>query len=173
MENLVWIIIVVGWIIDRVLKLVVQDQFIPGESVALIPNIFHFTYVLNPGAAFGLLAGQTWVFIVSAVIALGVIVYMDFHIPRRDRLKRVALGLIGSGALGNLFDRITTGKVVDYFDFRLNTQIWSYIFNFADVMIVVGVGLLLLAFWREERKERRLRAEEGAIEEPGDSDEKQ
>ncbi|SDG12785.1 signal peptidase II [Desulfosporosinus hippei] len=148
---LVWLAIIGVWGIDRFLKVLVQTYFIPGETLKVFPGIFHLTYVLNPGAAFGLMAGQTWIFILTAVLVVGGVVYGQYRIPRQERITRLALGIIGGGALGNLYDRLIIGRVVDYLDF----QIWAYVFNFADSMIVVGVGLLLLAIYRDERASRR------------------
>ncbi|MHB1405244.1 MAG: signal peptidase II [Desulfitobacteriaceae bacterium] len=144
---LVWLTMIAVWGIDRLLKVWVQGQFIPNESIAVIPKIFHLTFVLNPGAAFGLFAGRTWIFIVTAVIVLIAVVIAQFRISREEKLIRLALGMIGGGALGNLYDRVAIGRVVDYLDF----QVWSYVFNFADSMIVIGVGLLLIEFYRQER----------------------
>jgi len=135
------------WIIDRVLKILVQTNFVEGETVIVIPKVFHLTFVLNPGAAFGLMAGQTWIFVVTAFLVVGGVIYGQFHIPRGETLTRLAIGMIGGGALGNLYDRLVIGRVVDYLDF----QIWSFVFNFADSMIVVGVGLLLILLYRQEK----------------------
>jgi len=144
---LVWLVIIGSWGIDRILKVLVQTNFIPGETVKVIPKVFHLTYVLNPGAAFGLMAGQTWIFVLTAVLVLGGVIYGQFRIPRLEWITRLAIGMIGGGALGNLYDRLTIGRVVDYLDF----QIWPYVFNFADSMIVIGVGILMLAIYREEK----------------------
>lgn len=144
---LVWLTIIGVWIIDRCLKVLIQTNFIPGETLIVIPKVFHLTYVLNPGAAFGLMAGQTWIFVVTAFVVIGGVIYGQFRIPRKEMLTRLAIGMIGGGALGNLFDRLVTGRVVDYLDF----QIWPYVFNFADSMIVVAVGLLMLLIYREEK----------------------
>lgn len=144
---LVWLAIIGVWGIDRWLKILVQTNFMPGETLKVIPEIFHLTYVLNPGAAFGLMAGRTWIFVVTAVLVVGGVIYGQFRIPRREWITRLALGMIGGGALGNLYDRLVIGRVVDYLDF----QIWPYVFNFADSMIVIGVGLLILAMFREEK----------------------
>jgi len=145
---LVWLTIIGVWGIDRYIKFLVQTNLIPGETLKVIPKVFHLTYVLNPGAAFGLMAGQTWIFIVTAVLVISGIIYGQFRIPRKEKITRLALGIIGGGALGNLYDRLVIGRVVDYLDF----QIWSYVFNFADSMIVIGVGLLMLAIYRDEKK---------------------
>jgi signal peptidase II len=134
------------WISDRFLKVLIQTNFIPGETLIFIPKVFHLTYVLNPGAAFGLMAGQTWIFVVTAFVVIVGVIYGQFRIPRREVFTRLAIGMIGGGALGNLYDRLVIGRVVDYLDFR----IWPYVFNFADSMIVLAVGLLMLLIYRGE-----------------------
>lgn len=147
---LVWLTMAGIWIVDRVLKVLIQGNFNPGESVIVIPKVFHLTYVLNSGAAFGLMAGRTWIFILTAIVVIGGIIYTQFNVPREDWVTRLSLGMIGGGALGNLYDRVVLGKVVDYLDF----QIWAFVFNFADSAIVVGVGLLLLKIYLQDRKDR-------------------
>lgn len=144
---LVWLTIVGVWIIDRFLKVLIQTNFNPGETLIVIPKVFHLTFVLNPGAAFGLMAGQTWIFVVTAFVVIGGVIYGQFRIPPSERLTRLAIGMIGGGALGNLYDRLVIGRVVDYLDF----QIWPYVFNFADSMIVSSVGLLMFLIYREEK----------------------
>ena len=151
-----WLTMIAVWGIDRLLKVWVQGQFIPNESIVVIPKFFHLTFVLNPGAAFGLFAGRTWIFIVTAVIVLIAVVIAQFRISREEKLIRLAFGMIGGGALGNLYDRVAIGRVVDYLDF----QVWSYVFNFADSMIVIGVGLLLIEFYRQERAGKANKPEE-------------
>ena len=147
---LVWLAMIGVWCIDRLVKFLVQTNYIPGESLKVIPKVFHLTYVLNPGAAFGLMAGRTWIFVVTAVLVVGGVIYGQFRIPRKERITRMALGMIGGGALGNLYYRLVIGRVIDYLDF----QIWPYVFNFADSMIVIGVGLLMLAIYREEKRSK-------------------
>lgn len=144
---LVWLTMIGVWIIDRFLKVLIQTNLTPGESLIIIPKVFHLTFVLNPGAAFGLMAGQTWIFVVTALLVLGGVIYGQFRIPRRQMFIRLAIGMIGGGALGNLYDRLVIGRVVDYLDF----QIWPFVFNFADSMIVVAVGILMILMYREEK----------------------
>lgn len=144
---LVWLAMIGVWGIDRLVKVLIQTNFISGETLIVIPKVFHLTYVLNPGAAFGLMAGRTWIFVGTAVLVVGGVIYGQFRIPCKESLIRFAIGMIGGGALGNLYDRLVIGRVVDYLDF----QIWPYVFNFADSMIVIGAGLLMLALYREEK----------------------
>lgn len=136
-----WLALLIVLVLDRLSKILVQRTMHLGESIPIIPNILHFTYILNPGAAFGLFAGKTWFFVIVTVLVLLAIVYFQTRIPAGNKLLRVSLGLIGGGALGNLYDRLFIGKVIDFLDFK----VWSYIFNIADSMIVVG-GFVLL-FW--------------------------
>jgi len=144
---LVWLTMIGVWIIDRFLKVLIQTNFFPGETLIVIPKVFHLTFVLNPGAAFGLMAGRTWIFVITALLVVGGVIYGQFHIPRREMLTRLSIGMIGGGALGNLYDRLIIGRVVDYLDF----QIWPFVFNFADSMIVAGVALFMLRLCLEER----------------------
>ncbi len=144
---LVWLTMIGVWLIDRFLKILIQTNFIPGETLIVIPKVFHLTFVLNPGAAFGLMAGHTWIFVVTALVVLGGVIYGQFRIPHREKLTRLAIGMIGGGALGNLYDRLVIGRVVDYLDF----QIWPFVFNFADSMIILAVGLLMFLIYREEK----------------------
>jgi len=143
------------WLIDRFLKILVQTHFTEGETLKVIPKVFHLTFVLNPGAAFGLMAGRTWIFVVTALLVVGGVIYGQYRIPRRETLTRLAIGMIGGGALGNLYDRLVIGRVVDYLDF----QIWPFVFNFADSMIVVGVGLLLFLLYRQEKEQSNSNSE--------------
>lgn len=148
---LVWLTMLGVLVIDRLLKIFVQGHFYPSESLIVIPKVLHITYVLNPGAAFGLMAGKTWIFILTALLVIIGVIFAHFKIPKTDKILRLTLGMIGGGALGNLYDRVMIGKVVDYLDF----QIWPFVFNFADSMIVIGAGILLLVMYRQDQQSRR------------------
>lgn len=134
-----WLIIITILALDQGLKLVVQRNMELNQSIPVIENIFHLTYVLNPGAAFGILADKTIFFIFATVIVLGLIGYYYYRTPKEKTWLRLGLNILLGGALGNLIDRVRTGHVVDFFDFR----IWP-VFNIADIAISVGVGLLIL-----------------------------
>lgn len=134
--------------IDQWSKYVVQAGMTPGLSIPIIPNMFHITYILNPGAAFGLLENQRIFFIIVAAIMLLAAIYFYPRIPAKCFMLKSGLGLLAGGASGNLIDRIKTGYVVDFFDFR----IWP-VFNVADIAIVCGVFLIILAILRSSHKE--------------------
>ncbi len=109
-----------------------------GESIPLIDGIFHLTYSVNPGAAFGILAYQTTFFVVATVVLMVIIIWLFLKLGPEYQLVKIALSLQFGGAVGNLLDRIRTGYVIDFFDLR----IWP-IFNVADMAIVSGVAILI------------------------------
>jgi len=143
----IWLPFTVVVLLDRITKLLVLNNMNVGESIAVIQGFFHLTYILNPGAAFGILAGQRWFFVVVAVVVLGLIVYFQNKLPAEQKLLRVCMGMIAVGAIGNLLDRLFISKVIDFLDFK----IWPYIFNVADSMIVVGGILMVILVYKMEK----------------------
>lgn len=125
-------------IFDQLTKYYVVSNFYLGESVPVIENIFHWTYILNPGAAFGMFEGSRWFFVVIAVGVLVGIWYMKDEINEGGWMMQYGAALFGGGAIGNLIDRARSGLVIDFFDFR----IWP-VFNVADIAICVGVAMIL------------------------------
>lgn len=125
--------------IDQLSKYYIQAHMLTGASIPVIQDVFHLTYVLNPGAAFGLFEHQTMFFVFVAVCMVMAAVYFYPRIPKQYQLLRYGTGLMVGGALGNVMDRIKTGYVVDFFDFR----VWP-VFNIADTAIVCGVGFIII-----------------------------
>lgn len=124
-------------ILDQVSKYMVHSKFFVNESIPMIKNIFHLTYVQNVGAAFGILENQKIFFVAITILVIsGIVVFIrkqkDIH-----TMVLISFSLIVGGAIGNLIDRMRFGYVIDFFDFR----IWP-VFNVADVSIVVGAILL-------------------------------
>ena len=137
-------------VLDQLTKLYVVAHFYVGESVPVIENIFHWTYILNPGAAFGMLEGSRWFFVLIALAVMTGIWYMRREIAENGPWCTYGAALFGGGAVGNLIDRARQGLVIDFFDFR----IWP-VFNVADIAICVGVGCIiwsiLLKEWQENK----------------------
>jgi signal peptidase II len=138
-------------VLDVVTKQAMLATFRPGEEKAILP-FFSLILAFNPGAAFSFLAGaggwQRWFFTIFAAVASVVIVWL----LRRGgtRWFCAALALILGGALGNLWDRIALGKVVDFLLFHWRE--WSYpAFNVADSAITVGAVLLIADSFRSRR----------------------
>lgn len=125
---------------DQLTKYAISANFLPGESLPVVPHIFHITYVLNPGAAFGMLPQARWFFVLSAVALF--IAFMAYHRQLKRQPAAFYYGCVAmlAGAVGNLIDRIRQGLVIDFFDFR----IWP-VFNVADVAIVLGVAGMVFA----------------------------
>ena len=124
-------------LVDQGTKAVVRMLMYQGESIPVLPSVFHLTYIMNPGAAFGILPNQNVLFITTAVLLItGVLAGYRKLSPGR-KILRIGLALVLGGALGNLLDRLRFGKVVDFLDFR----IWP-VFNLADTAIFIGVCLL-------------------------------
>ncbi|MFA5881632.1 MAG: signal peptidase II [Eubacteriales bacterium] len=132
--------------LDQWSKWLVMSKMIQGESIPLIDGVFHLTYVRNPGAAFGMLPYKTAFFvIITAVVVVGILVFSS-RIPKGRILLKAGLALQVGGAVGNLIDRLRFGHVIDFFDFR----IWP-VFNFADIGICIGVGILFLELIKNDR----------------------
>ena len=131
---------------DQLSKYFVTSLMQAGESIALIENFLHLTFVRNPGAAFGMLPYQTIFFVVITMVVVLFIVYFYRLLSTDHRLLRFSLALLLGGAIGNLIDRLSTGYVVDFIDFK----IWPPVFNVADSAIVIGIGLFLIAYLRDD-----------------------
>ena len=93
-------------VVDQLSKQLIWHRFVPGYQTDLVPGILRLTLVKNQGAAFGMFEGGRAFFIVASIIAVVFISYLGFHLPRQERFKRLLLGLILGGALGNLIDRV-------------------------------------------------------------------
>lgn len=124
--------------VDQLLKSLVENAMVLNESRPVIEDVLHLTYIENSGGAFGLLADSQLLLMVGSAVALGVVAWMLLVQPP-SRTMAAGGGLVLGGAAGNLLDRISSGGVTDYLDFR----VWP-IFNLADVAIVSGVALLVL-----------------------------
>ena len=126
--------------LDQLSKYWVLNYLQEIGSIPVIQNVFHLTYVENRGAAFGMFQNNQMIFVVVAIVASIFGLYY-LHTKKMHSIGKVGIMLIISGAIGNLIDRVRLGFVVDYFDFRI---IWEYVFNVADVFVVVGTAMLCI-----------------------------
>ena len=144
---------------DQATKAIVVRSMRLGQSIPILPGYLDLTFVLNPGAAFSLLATlperirNPFFILISVAAAILIVVYHARHLVGH-RLATVSLGLILGGAVGNLIDRIRYGVVVDFLDAHVHQYHWP-VFNVADSAISVGVTLLLIEMLLEWRRERR------------------
>ena len=140
MIYIVLILILVG--ADQLSKYLIDSYMLEGETLPIINDFFHLTYVKNRGIAFGMFQGKLDIISIATIIAIVAIAYYLYK--ERNKLSMVEkMGFIYilAGAIGNMIDRAFRGFVVDMVDFR---GIWSYVFNLADVWINIGVVFVLL-----------------------------
>jgi signal peptidase II len=151
-----WLLISVAGlivIVDQVTKAIVRAN-IPfgGRWMPLdwLAPYFRFVHWENTGAAFGMFQSGGLIFgILAVIVSIFIVIYYP-QIPKEEKLMRVAMAMQLGGALGNLIDRIVFGPVTDFI------SVGSFpVFNIADSSITVGVGLLILALWLHDQREKK------------------
>lgn len=139
--------------LDLYTKYLIQNAFVFGEHLA-VTSFFDLVRYHNTGAAFSFLADaggwQKWFFTAITAIAVIVITYLILK-NHQEKLFCWGLALVLGGAIGNLYDRLTLGYVVDFLFFHIDALYWPA-FNVADSAICVGVGLLLLDSFKKEKQ---------------------
>lgn len=134
---------------DRVSKLIVTESMQLGESIKFFGDYFHWTFILNEGAAFGMLQGGRWIFIALALIIVVMGYYFRKDIVKQDWLTQCGVACFIAGTIGNLIDRALFGAVIDFIDLR----VWP-IFNVADMGVCLGVALLLWSILWQKQQEK-------------------
>lgn len=145
-----------GLIVDQATKLYIHATMKLYQSVPVVDGLFNITYLRNRGAAFSFLSDASWrlpFFIVVTLVACCVIVAVMVKLRQDQTLAQVALAMIFSGAVGNLIDRVRIGEVIDFLDVYWKSYHWPA-FNVADSLICVGVGLMVIDMFREERRQK-------------------
>jgi signal peptidase II len=139
------------FVIDRATKAWVSENIPLGTARPVVGDYVRIVHAQNTGAAFGLLPERTTLLSVLSVVAVLAIVYYYRQIASNSSLVSATLGMQLGGAFGNLLDRVTQGYVVDFVDVGVgDVRFWA--FNVADSSIVVGIILVTLALWYEERR---------------------
>ncbi len=177
----IWLaIMILAVFFDQLTKYLTILFLKPLDTLPIIKDVIHLTYVENTGAAFGMMKNQRWLFmIVSTVAIVALLVYL-FKKKTQPKLENLAIAFIVGGGIGNMIDRIFLGYVVDMIDFRL---INFAVFNVADSFVCVGAGLLMLHIllstireYKEEKAKAAALAEEDydeydSLYEPAEDDE--
>lgn len=136
--------------LDQLTKWMIVKKMEYGESIEIIENLLYITSHRNRGAAWGILQGQMWFFyIITIAVIIGIVYYIQ-KMAKESILLGVALGLMLGGAIGNFIDRVARQEVVDF----VHTYIFSYsfpVFNVADAALSIGVGLLVIHMFLEEK----------------------
>jgi len=136
------------------------------ERGELFNGLVPLTLAFNKGAAFGIGIGDDsrWLFVPITFVALGLLGVLFKQAERDDWLRITAIGLVVSGALGNLYDRVRWNRGVVDFIGPLDLGFWYFpIFNIADIAITCGAVMLAISFWLEEKREAAKERLEGAL----------
>ena len=144
--------------LDQFTKVLVSRNMALGDTIPIIKDVLHITYVENRGAAFSMLSESRWVFLTFSTLAIAAIIYVMIKFRRElSKLSSLSLAMVLGGAIGNMIDRtfrggvLFDGAVVDFIDFRL---INFAVFNVADSFVCVGAVLLVLSVILDEKKAR-------------------
>ena len=143
---------------DHLTKWLVAQKISVHESIDVVPGLFRLIHVQNEGAAFGLFSDSPseWkvaMLILFSVAALAVVSALLWKNGNAMNATAVALSLVFGGALGNLWDRVASGRVVDFLDFYVGSHHWPA-FNIADSAIVAGALLLLSEIFLAPQEEK-------------------
>ena len=155
--------------LDQLTKYLVTIYMEPNEVIAVIPGLINFNRIPpNTGAAFGMLAGQTWFLITVTCVVMIICVAMLIRKTFDSRLMFWALCLVLSGGMGNLIDRIFRGgSVVDFLEFGF----FDFpVFNVADCAVCIGAGLILLYFIMDFVKDARRKTDIDVINAKSDTE---
>lgn len=148
-KNIYWLTIIL-LCIDQSIKVIVTKNMLLLKSITIIPNFFNITYVENTGGAWSILSSNTFLLtIISAIVLIG----LNIHLSKKEKyskLEIISYGLIMPGVLGNFIDRLINNAVIDYLDFKIFNYNFP-IFNFADILIVCGIAIMMLEILIEER----------------------
>ncbi len=151
MYKWLWLSLLV-FVFDQASKLWVVKNFELYESIQLFPSL-NFTYVHNLGAAFSFLSSaggwQRWFFVGVALIATTVLLIWLRKLKPSERWMAVTISLVLGGAIGNLYDRISYGYVIDFIDVYYKAHHWP-VFNIADAAISIGVVMMLIDAFKGE-----------------------
>lgn len=148
--NILCVAALVG--IDQLIKQWAVAVLAPMGSITLIPHVVELRFVLNDGMAFSLLSGEQNLLIVVTLFVLAGVAWYLFTRCRDSRLHQVTAILVLAGGIGNLIDRMLNGVVVDYVNFLF---VQFAVFNFADVCLTVGIGLMILCILLDDVNSNR------------------
>lgn len=142
-------------VIDQASKFYFEDKLEMYQQIVVIPDLFSWTLAYNTGAAFSFLADssgwQRWLFALIAVVVSAVLVVWLKRLGRNETWLAVALALVLGGALGNLYDRIAYGHVIDFILVHWQNRWYFPAFNVADSAITVGAVMLALDMFKSKK----------------------
>ncbi len=140
-------------ILDQFTKFLVEKNLPYHEPVNVIGDFLRLTFVYNPGIAFGISFGQSFPYTIVAILITLFVIYLA--IVEKNSLSFFAYCMIIGGALGNIFDRVFRGMVVDFVDVGINENLRWFVFNLADSFITIAIMLLIFDGIRKSRYEAK------------------
>ena len=154
--HLPWLLLsVLILVVDRVSKDFFEGSLSMYQRIQVIPDYFDWTLAYNTGAAFSFLADaagwQRWFFAAIAIVVSVVLVVWVKRLKRHETLLAVALAMVLGGALGNLYDRVVLGHVVDFILVHWQNRWFFPAFNLADTFITLGAILLALDMFKSDK----------------------
>mgnify|MGYP000027956330 FL=1 len=160
LRDRIWFVLVCAVIfaVDQLSKRLVTTHMVLYQSIPVVPGFLNITYIHNRGVVFGLFADASHPLAQNAILLLsllsfGVIVIYFFFLRHENHWVTLGFSFVLGGALGNTWDRLTQGYVVDFLDFYYGEYHWPT-FNFADAFITLGIGVLLLSMLQLSRWQR-------------------
>jgi signal peptidase II len=142
------------YVADQATKAAIVATLAVGERVHVVGDVVQLLHARNSGAAFSILQGELWLFVIVTVAALVMVAYFHRVLRERSIWLQVILGAILGGALGNFTDRIRFGYVVDFVSVGIGDLRWPT-FNVADSAVVCGIGLLVIYLTIADRRAER------------------
>ena len=143
--------------LDQASKYWFEHNLMLHDYIAVIPDLFGWTLAYNKGAAFSFLAEQggwqRWFFAAVALFASAAIFIWMYRLKKSERWLGIALALVLGGALGNLYDRVFLGHVIDFILVHWQDRWFFPAFNIADSAITVGAGMLIVDMFLHKKEE--------------------
>lgn len=158
-------IILAVCVLDQLTKLLAMNAVAAANSVGLevlgegmtkpiLDGVLNFTYIKNDGMAFGWLDDHRWVFMLLSAVGIAAMFAYLLYLRGNGKLFCFSLSLVIGGGVGNMFDRVLLGYVVDFIDVKL-FGFWKWVFNLADCAVCVGAALLILSVLVDYKKEKQ------------------
>ena len=138
-------IALIASVLDQLIKFVVKHNVGINDSIPIVKDILHITYITNTGSAFGLFKDLNLLFIFVSIAVIIFLAYFLKNIKEESKLEYIFFGLLLGGIIGNLMDRLMLGHVIDFIDFR----IWP-VFNLADSFVTISVIGLIFYLWKKK-----------------------
>lgn len=148
MNKKIMIISIITLLVDQIIKNIIQSYLKLGESLTIVKKFINISYVNNYGAAWNIFNNRSIFLIIVSLIAL-IIIYRFMYVFKSNNRNNLAFGFICGGIMGNLIDRLFLGYVRDFIDIYILGYDYP-VFNIADIAVVIGVFLLVIAIIKGE-----------------------